>query len=73
MRPLYLLLGTFALSAFIVTLNWWLALGALGFFGAAWFDAWVESIQARVVRELAKTCMCPLCVANREKPDGDGN
>lgn len=73
MRPLYYLLGTFATAGFLLTINWWFALGALGFFGAAWFDAWVESIQDRVVRELAKTCMCPLCVANREPPNGDGN
>lgn len=43
----------------------WFALGALGFVVAAAANIFLERIQARVVRELSKTCTCPLCKANR--------
>jgi hypothetical protein len=65
MRQLYYLLAAFNAIAFVATLNPWFVLGALGFYGAAWADRKITEIQDRVVRELSKTCQCPLCKANR--------
>jgi hypothetical protein len=67
MRWLCVIGAAFNALLLIATMNPWFALGALGFVIGAAALAWLEAIQARVVRELSKTCQCPVCKANRNE------
>jgi hypothetical protein len=67
MRTLFVLLAVVNMVMLLTTGIMWFALGAMGFVVGAAALAWLQATQDRIVREMSKTCLCPLCVANRDK------
>jgi len=65
MKSLFTLLAVVNVLLFAGSGILWFLLGTIGFGLGALALAWLEQIQDRVVRELSKTCTCPLCKANR--------
>lgn len=68
MRTLFIFLAVFNAIMLVTTGIGWFGLGAMGFVVGAAALAWLQATQDRIVREMSKTCMCPLCKANREDP-----
>ena len=65
MKSLFTLLAVVNVLLFAGSGILWFLLGTIGFGLGALALMWLEQIQDRVVRELSKTCTCPLCKANR--------